>query len=333
MTPHRLLPIALILLCATLSADAQDKPDREKQRTTFLMAEEAGPDFAVQGEYVGSVGRDGNSIQIGIQVIALGDGKFRAVTHRGGLPGAGWNGEDRRTFDGSTEGDVTSFVGEQGSGTIKDGVLTIANANGKELGKLERTIRKSDTLNQEPPAGAVVLFDGSSADEFKGGRMTDDGLLMQGVTSHKEFNDFKLHLEFQLSFMPFARGQQRSNSGVYMQGRYECQVLDSFGLDGKNNECGGIYTIASPSVNMCLPPLSWQTYDVEFTAARFDDSGKLTKHARMSVWHNGVQIHDDVELPKSTTAAPKKIGPEPGPIYIQDHRNEVRFRNIWVVPR
>ena len=136
-----------------------------------------------------------------------------------------------------------------------------------------------------------------------------------------------------IPLMPAARGQGRANSGCYMQGRYEVQILDSFGLSGENNECGGIYTIAKPSVNMCLPPLTWQTYDVDYTAAKFDADKKKTANAKLTVRHNGVLIHENVELPKGTTAAPVAEGPEPGPIYIQDHGNPIRFRNIWLVEK
>jgi hypothetical protein len=114
-----------------------------------------------------------------------------------------------------------------------------------------------------------------------------------------KFGDHSLHIEFRTPFMPEARGQARGNSGVYIQGRYELQVLDSFGLEGKNNECGGIYTIAEPIVNMCLPPLVWQTYDIDFTAAEYDGD-KKTKNARVTVKHNGVLIYDDLELPTGT---------------------------------
>jgi hypothetical protein len=162
--------------------------------------------------------------------------------------------------------------------------------------------------------------------------MTEDGLLMEGVTSKQLFQGFTLHVEFRTPFMPQARGQGRGNSGFYAQGRYEVQILDSFGLKGENNECGGIYGIARPKVNACLPPLAWQTYDVEFTAAEYQN-GQKTKPARMTVRHNGVLIHEGVELPKATTAAPVKEGPEPGPIYLQNHGNPVRFRNIWLVEK
>ena len=106
-------------------------------------------------------------------------------------------------------------------------------------------------------------------------------------------------------------------------------------MEGKDNEAGGIYSIAPPALNMCLPPLVWQTYDVEFTAAKFDGEGKRIAWPRITVRLNGVLVHEDLELTKNfTRAAPITkglTGPE-GPIFIQDHHNPVVFRNIWVVP-
>ena len=132
--------------------------------------------------------------------------------------------------------------------------------------------------------------------------------------------------------MPTAKGQARGNSGIYLQGRWEVQMLDSFGLTGEQNECGGVYSVARPDINMCLSPLSWQTYDIELTSAKYDSSGELKSKARMTVWHNGIKIHDDLELPnRKTTAAPVNVGPDPGPIYFQNHGNPVRYRNIWLV--
>ena len=175
-----------------------------------------------------------------------------------------------------------------------------------------------------------MLFDGKQND-FKPGK-TEGDLLVQGQTSQAVFQSATLHVEFLLPFMPAARGQGRGNSGVYLQGRYECQVLDSFGLAGENNECGGIYTIAKPRVNMCLPPLVWQTYDIEYTAATYE-GGKKVKNATATVRHNGIVIHENVELTKATTAAPVKEGAEAGPLYLQDHGNPVRFRKVWVVEK
>ena len=217
---------------------------------------------------------------------------------------------------------------------MKDGTLTIV-ANDVELGKLSKISRSSPTLGAKPPEGAVVLFDGKSADAFQGGKVSDDGNLAEGSTSKQKFGSYKLHIEFRTPYQPQDRGQARGNSGIYMQGRYEVQMLDSFGLEGKNNECGGIYSVKDCDVNMCFPPLAWQTYDIDYTAAKYDDAGKVVEPAKITVEHNGVVIHKDVKLPtdRGTTAAPVKPGPEPGPIYLQNHGNPVRYRNIWLVEK
>ncbi len=288
------------------------------------------PDFHVQGEYLGTV--DGE--KIGVQVIALGGGQFDAVSFVGGLPGDGWDpagGERMEVKGGKTEDGATKFHHEGVDAEIRDGKMTLSAA-GEPIGTLERVVRESPTLGAAPPEGAVVLFDGkgTGAENWKGGQVTEDGLLKQGCTSHETFGDFSLHIEFRLPFQPDARGQGRGNSGFYAQGRYEVQMLDSFGLAGKHNECGGIYSTQDPALNMCYPPMQWQTYDIDFTAARFED-GKKVEDATMTVRHNGVLIHDATVCDHSTTASPLKEGPEPGPVYLQNHSNPVRYRNIWVV--
>lgn len=261
------------------------------------------PDFKLQGEYV--------TDSYGVQVIAMGDGQFQAVFYSDGLPSEGWKGQEVERLD-----------------------LTASELKQK-INLSDRVERVSETLGAEPPKGAVVLFDGTKQtfDEHwkPGAKMTDDGLLQQGCTSVDTFDDYTMHMEFRLPYMPKARGQGRGNSGLYHQGRYETQMLDSFGLKGKHNECGGIYSIKDPDLNMCFPPLTWQTYDVDFTAARYDADGNKTANAKLTVKLNGVTIHQDVEVPRITTAAPVKEGPTPGPIYLQDHRNPVLYRNIWVV--
>jgi hypothetical protein len=131
--------------------------------------------------------------------------------------------------------------------------------------------------------------------------------------------------------MPNSSGQGRGNSGVYLQDRYECQVLDSFGLSGENNESGGIYTQYKPLVNMCLPPLVWQTYDIDFTPAEFDADGKKTKPARATIFHNGTKIHDNIEL-KGSTGGGKPESKDPGALQLQDHGDPVVYRNVWAVP-
>ena len=151
------------------------------------------------------------------------------------------------------------------------------------------------------------------------------------IVTKRKFTDFKLHVEFRTPFLPDARGQGRGNSGVYLQGRYEVQVLDSYGLEGKDNECGGIYKVGAPLVNMCLPPMQWQTYDITFRAPRFDASGAKTDDAVITMVHNGMTIHDRRAIPGPTGGALDGNVAQPGGIYLQDHGNPVQFRNIWLV--
>ena len=309
------------LLAISVSAFAQD---------TFLTIEDAGDDYRIQGEYTGAIESDGEKVPVGAQVIALGEGKFDAVVYVGGLPGAGWDGSDKIRGQGTTEGDVVKFRSdENGTAEIAAGRMTIRSQSGATLGVLNRTVRESSTLGAKPPAGARVLFDGSSAEHFERGKLAMGDLLAADCETKHKFGSHKLHIEFRTPFKPKARGQARGNSGVYIQGRYECQVLDSFGLEGENNECGGIYSISRPAVNACFPPLTWQTYDIDFTAARYDGDRKV-HNARVTIRHNGIVIHKDLELPHGTPGKNPE-GPGPDVIYLQGHGNPVVYRNIWVV--
>ncbi|MEM6469233.1 MAG: DUF1080 domain-containing protein, partial [Planctomycetota bacterium] len=299
----------------------------------------AGIDFHIQGEYSGHLGEGEDKEKFGIQVIALGKGNFRVVGYHGGLPGDGWNGEDPVRVEGEFRIDddgTLKLKDHHGVGVIKDGFLTCdLGEDGEVDGVLPRVTRKSPTLGAEPPEGAVVLYAGpDDASNWKGGRADEEGLLMEGVTSKETFGSHRLHVEFRLPFMPEARGQARGNSGCYVQGRYEVQMLDSFGLEGKMNECGGVYSVSGVETNMCFPPLSWQTYDIDYTAAKYQ-GGKLVANPRMTVRHNGVVIHDDLELPgeRNTTAAPVKAGESDGPVFLQNHKNPVRYRNVWVLEK
>lgn len=299
----------------------------------FTDPAKAGADYPFQGEYLST---SSDAERWGGQVIALGDGKFEGVGYRGGLPGDGWSrGGEMTRSKGELKDGVVTFKSENGdwTSTLKDGVITVKDASGNELLTLKKVERKSPTLGAKPPAGAKTLFDGTSVEQFNNGKLVEGNLL--GATnceSKLKLQDHTLHIEFRTPFMPKARGQARGNSGVYIQSRYECQVLDSFGLDGKNNECGGIYSQVEPAVNMCFPPLTWQTYDIDFKAAKYDASGKKTSNARVTIKHNGVTIYNDLEL-KAGTPGRHNEGPEADGLFLQDHGDPVAFRNIWVVEK
>jgi hypothetical protein len=292
------------------------------------------PDFALQGEYTGTVGED----KVGVQIIALGDGEFESVLSKGGLPGDGWNGEkprDSTRAKRAEDGSVT-FQKDEWTGLLKDGRITVtSSADAAFSATLERVERESPTLGAKAPGGAVVLFDGTPETAAKHWEkaVLEGDLLTQGALSSATFSDFSMHIEFRLPWMPKARGQGRGNSGLYVTGRYEVQMLDSFGLAGVDNECGGIYKVAEPKQNLCYPPLRWQTYDVDFTAAKFDAEGNKTANAKLTVKHNGFPIHENLEIPGPTGGARSNDEKGPGPVFLQDHGNPVRYRNIWVVKK
>lgn len=333
-----LLPgLAAGLLTLAVMTQAQGP---KKERVAVADPQEAAkdPDFAVQGEYVGEVPSAGG--KLGVQVVARGQGKFLVKAYAGGLPGEGWDG--RAPVAGTAErkeGQVVANLklgAEPAMATIGNGQFVV-NAGG-QTAILKKVQRQSPTLGAKPPEGAVVLF-AQPGDEqnWTNGKLLElsDGTFLTvsrtgSIRSKEAFGAFKAHIEFRLAWMPNSTGQARSNSGVYLQDRYECQILDSFGLSGENNECGGIYTQHKPKVNMCLPPLAWQTYDIEFTPAVFAD-GKKVKNARATIYHNGVKIHDDVEFPKETPGG-KPEAPTPGPLQLQDHGDPLVFRNVWVLP-
>ena len=197
---------------------------------------------------------------------------------------------------------------------------------------------------QTPPDTAVVLFDGkdlSNWTKLDGGapawEVADGAMTVTAgggdIVSREQFNDFLLHLEFMTPDMPDATGQAKGNSGVFLQGRYEIQVLDSYGIDVPGmGDCGAIYNQFASLVNACKPPLEWQTYDAIFRAARVGESGEIEENARVTVLQNGIVIQNNVQMLGATGGATDEDAAAPGPLRLQDHGNPVKYRNIWIAP-
>lgn len=213
--------------------------------------------------------------------------------------------------------------------------------SGLKIHKPEDTV---DVKATPAPEGAIVLFDGKSLDNWvkNDGKSKPGAWVLEGgileihggdIMTRETFGgDFILHVEFRVPYEPKNSGQGRGNSGVYVQGRYEVQVLDSYGLKSGKGDCGAIYSIAAPSTNACKAPTIWQSYDITFTAPVYEN-GKRKSWPRMTVIHNGVKIQDNIEVTTENTTAGLGGDPsKPGPILLQDHGHPVQYRNLWLQP-
>jgi hypothetical protein len=313
--------VLLLSLATWVSAVAADD---------LAVADDLAADFADQGEYASGIrGADASTgPAYGLQLVALGDGRFSARLFPGGLPGNGGRASESVALEGTREdGQVIVREGNQHI-TIRDHKAVLRDAADQELATLVKVVRRSPLLGVPAPDGAIVLFDGQATAAFKQARVSD-GLLQVGTELIPRFRNYLLHVEFQVPFVPIARGQGRGNSGLYLQSRYEVQVLDSFGLDAANNECGALYRQRAPDINMSFPALAWQTFDITFHSPIYDRCGRKRRDARISVLHNGVLVHDRVAI-HNKTGAGQPEGPELLPIKFQDHGNPVQFRNIWL---
>jgi len=295
----------------------------------------------LQGNYVGrwSAAEDIDP-DISAQVIALGRGKYQVIlAAKINMRAPHKAAAEVEAKDGKLHFDADGIQG------VCDGE-TFNGGRGPSDKKFTMTKQHavSPTMGKAAPEGAVVLFDGKGLDAWngtEGWELLPEGVLLatpksKYIESKEKFKSVELHVEFRTPLMASSRGQSRGNSGVFLQGTYEVQVLDSFGLPGYYDECGALYKVAAPMVNACLPPLEWQTYDITYHAPRFDAAGKLEAFARVTVVQNGVLIHKEQELPQRTEykeaerlAAPPQ---EADPIKFQGHGNYVQYRNVWVKP-
>ncbi len=307
----------------------------------------------IQGDWSGEwiSGPNGKASEIVAQVVARGDGTYMIrVLNYFDKRTAPYLVADARMKDGTLQ-----FSKGDWSGTIANGKFTGQGSHREgSHGRFEmkKVIRLSPTLGMAPPPDAVVLFDGTGFENWESSRNAssidwqlkpDDAMEIavsadrkgHGLRTKKKFRDVTLHLEFRLPLMPAAGGQKRANSGLFIQG-YEIQILDSYGLEGYENECGAFYKFKAPLVNMCAPPLQWQTYDVEYTSARFDEDGNVIAWPTFTVLHNGVIIHRNLEMDfEVVNKQGDRVRPprDAQPVSLQFHASSIQFRNIWAIER
>ncbi|MEM0964853.1 MAG: DUF1080 domain-containing protein [Verrucomicrobiota bacterium] len=277
--------------------------------------------------------------------------------------------EFMNVFDRRADIEVSATVKSDNGSLSFSGTNLEFTADGKELvgrrkftGRNNETIwadfrllkveRLSPTLGLPPPPGAISLItpdldlwqhpngnsatwkvlDGSVLECFPRKEGNEEGGDLQ---TKQTFKDLQLHLEFRLPYEPARRGQGRANSGLFLQGAYEVQILDSYGTSPGWSDCGALYKVSPPKVNKSLPPGLWQTYDIDFRAARFDEEGELTSPPVITVKQNGTVIHQDQPLFEVTQWLEKRrMNPhsqDAGPIRLQDHGHAVQFRNFWVL--
>ncbi len=318
----------LAILTAVATTPAQDfmPPDRPPPA-----------DYLVQGEYFGTIEGGGD---LGAWVVgqgANGGDDYFAVFLPGGLltipnqPYGGWNGTTQFTSKGRAATLVPTGAGFTGS--IKDSsgtkVMTGKTNTGANF-SLKRVVRQSPTLGMAPPA---TLPAGTTSEYwFRANTQADlanwtpsptmryGGNLYRGVTCTKSHGTAYVHVEIRSPYCPTCRDQDRGNSGVYLRGAHEFQVLDSFGNPIHDNELGAIYKVSPPSVNAALPPLTWQTYDIYYTL------GTTANTAIATVYLNGVMVQNKTNIPRLTDGA--SANPF---LFLQDHGHDVVYNNIWVV--
>jgi hypothetical protein len=323
MNPIRLLTSLALVGATTLFAAKEEPIDSRFKPAT------ADP---IVGDWAGDPGAVAQAIRAddGTYQVAI----FRAFDETNAKPLA------------VLKGPAASLQGNGWTGAIKDGSLVVSGADQKV--QLHHVTRTPPTLGAKPPAGAVVLFDGKNLDAWSNKKGKEwlvedgpapwkivDGGIMEvvpgtggGIITHRTFGDCHLHVEFRTLGAP-------SNSGVFLQTRYEANINETYGrLDGTPN--GGFDNCTSgaePAIRASRPVLEWQTFDIDFTAPRFDAAGKKTASAMATVWLNGVKIYDHQALDLPHGAAGRLGEAAKGPLMLQEHGMPLQFQNIWLTEK
>lgn len=245
---------------------------------------------------------------------------------------------------------------------VEKGKLDAKYSNGNSFKgtiELQRIEKKVEEVGTKPLPGSVVLLDGKSLEHWVTpddpaiGWKLENGVLSSPqsdvalpsteghLVSKSQFNDAQIHVEFRVPYLPEQRGQARGQGGIYLQGRYELQIVDSFGFPrskdaadefSDHDALGAIFQQRAPTEQPALPPGEWQAFDITFLAAKRDAAGKVTRPAEVTVLLNGVQIHDRVPLLKPTEGAPLQDDSTRAGLILQNGGQRVEYRNIWFVP-
>jgi hypothetical protein len=354
---HFTVGIGLFAACAAIVLSASQDPATKKKsgsKSATKKVELAHPFYwaapdALRGDWQGTGGYVAQVIRADDKLLSVANllpqaedaGKYQANIFRKFDVA---NDKPVAVLQGELSGGTVTFSGDGWSGAIAEGHFK--GSNGGEAFDLQHITRTPPSLGAKPPAGALVLFDGTNMDSWAKMKekdwLTQDGpspwhLIPGGamevvprtgsLISRKVFGDARIHVEFRNPGGP-------TNSGVYIQDRYEANINEMYGrLDG--NPCAGFDNCtpadAKPGIRCSRPPLEWQTLDIDFKAPRFDAKGERTAGPRVTLLFNGTLLYDNRELgPVTLNAA--RLGEAPtGPIQLQEHGMPVEFRNIWVL--
>ncbi len=319
----------------------------------------------IQGNWVGdwTLDKDAGGGKQTAKVVSLGNGDYL-----GSFTAYDGSEQQNETFkfnirgtadtDGNVHFETTiSLGGRLGTfewkAVIKDGKFTGRYTNNKNYTgrfSLDREEKKVDALGMKPLPGAVVLFDGKNFDHWR--RLDNetisweivDGtmrinpstkikgeIIKSHLVSKQTFKSAQIHLEYRTPFLPKARDQERGQSGVFLNGCYEIQILDSFGVDASDEVAGAIFKRKAPTQNVSLPPREWQAMDITYIGPKFDENGKIKTAGEITLVHNDVMVLDQIRMQEPTDGAIRKPSSEPSGLILQDAGHCVEFRNIWLV--